>query len=124
MSQNNTVVKDPPMTRTKVEAILANISYKDWTFYLGEKNGELFIQIRFMAPDMYSGTFMMQYCRKWQLSKWMVPTEIVRTCHKAVQAAVEHEADECFMYKGKRIFSPHIDTEAMLALAGKIEVRT
>lgn len=56
----------------------------------------------------------------------MVDAEIVRTVHKAVRAAMEHEVDEQFKYDGAVLFHPHHDLDALVAFAKKkkISVRT
>jgi hypothetical protein len=106
--------------------VAENITYKDWEFYVKEKNGVMFLQIQFDAPDNFSPAKMeRQYCRKWQLSEWMTPTEIVQTCWAAVTRAELHEAAETFRFKGKAIFDTHINVEALVNVcnAGHYEHR-
>ena len=108
-----------------------NIRYKhDWEFHVKEKNGVMFLQIQFMAvdnttepADVCDPPLQRQYCRKWQLSEWMTPTEIVRTVYKAVIAAEIHEASELFKFKDAAIFNPHIDVERMVEIAHQHDCR-
>jgi hypothetical protein len=52
--------------------------------------------------------------RKWMLSPHMVKSEVVRTAYKAYVAAVLHEADEVFRYRGVPIYSPHYDVDNLV----------
>lgn len=106
--------------------IKANIQYKDWEFFVGEKNGVIYLQIKFDAPDHSRPEVVeRQHCRKWQLSEWMTPTEIVQTCWAAVTRAELHEAAETFKFKGFDIFNTHINVEALADVcdAGQYEHR-
>lgn len=94
-----------------------DIRYKDWEFHIKEKNGVMFLQIQFMAPDNFSGAPERQYCRKWQLSEWMTKTELVRTAFLAVIQAERHEIEEGFKYRGEAIFNSHLSADALAELA-------
>ncbi len=97
------------------EFVKKNIRYKDWEFYVGDKNGAVYLQIKFDAPcHCDPSKIERQHCRKWLLSEWMTPTEIVQTVWAAVVRAEIHEAAETFMFKGKDIFNTHIDVEALV----------
>lgn len=114
-------------TLESIKIIVSKIKYKDWIFHIDDKTGETpFLQIRFYDKDFYTGKLEIQHCRKWLLSYHMVDVEIVRTAHKAVRTAMEHEVDEQFTYDGAVLFHPHHDLEAMTAFAKKkkISVRT
>lgn len=111
------------MTEKEIQKIIDDISYKNYQFKLGNKNGTLYLQVIFLAPDNYTGEVEPQFCRKWQLSKFMVKSEVVRTAYKAVLAAEEHEVGEHFKYKDKLIFCPHVDVEALLDIAGRVDIR-
>ncbi len=54
--------------------------------------------------------------RKWMLSYYMTDTEIVRTAHKAIEAAVLHEMNEKFLYKNVAVCDPHISVDALVGL--------
>jgi hypothetical protein len=110
------------MTKPDIELILHDIAYKDWQFYIGEKDGVLFLQVRLFR---LSEPGKLQHGRKWLLSEHMVKSEIVQTAFKAVLTAEEHECREQFRYRGEPIFGAHYDVEALheLARAGRFEVR-
>lgn len=61
--------------------------------------------------------------RKWLLSPHMVRSEVVSTIFKAVMTFEEHEIRERFLYKGKAIYGPHLDVEALLSVADQTESR-
>lgn len=92
-----------------------NIKYGDWEFVVKNKGETIYVQVQFMAPDNFKPgkSLERQYCRKWQLSVWMTPTEIVQTCWAAIQRAVLHEAAETFKYKGADIFNTHISVDKL-----------
>ena len=46
----------------------------------------------------------------------MCANEVVRTAYKAVEAAIKHELDEHFTFKGTAIFHPHMNYDLVAAL--------
>lgn len=105
--------------------VAQNIAYKpDWEILVKDKNGVPYLQIQFVAADNMTGVPERQYCRKWQLTEHMTPTELVRTVHLAVIQAELHELDEQFKYKGKAIYNPHTDVEALVEIADRHDCRT
>lgn len=103
-----------------------NVRYKDWSFHFGQKGETMFLQLKFLAQDnVHPEKIEWQHCRKWQLSEWMTPTEIVQTCWAAVTRAEMHEISEQFKYKNQAIFDTHIkvDTLAEICEAGNHEHR-
>lgn len=99
-------------TLDSINKIINEISFNDWKFHVSKYgDGTPYVQILFMDKDRISGIEELQRCRKWILSFHMTNSEVVRTCHKAVQAAMLHEVDEAFKYKGARIFNPHVDLD-------------
>lgn len=107
--------------------ILSEVTYKDWRIRLKE-DGNLrpYLQVSFLAEDMESGTIEEQRGRKWYLSQFMTKSEVVATALKAVLTAEEHEARESFRYKGRAIFGPHFDVDALYEFVrlSNIDVRT
>lgn len=105
------------MTRSEIEAVLRDVAYRDWQFYVGERHGDLYLQVRFLGPDSESREIALQSGRKWLLSSHMTRSEIVRTALKAVLAAEEHEARERFTYRGRAVFGPHLDVDVLARMA-------
>lgn len=96
-----------------MKAVIDEIKFKEWEIYFND-DGAPYLQVRFKDRDFYTGRLEMQYCRKWKLTYKMVNNEIVRTAYKAVCAAVQHEVDECFTYKGVRPYHPHMDVDKLV----------
>lgn len=98
----------------------SNIQYKDWDFFIGERYGTPYLQIKFWAADNTDKTgkkpLEYQHCRKWMLSEWMTPTELVETAWAAVQRAELHEAAELFEYKGVTVYNRHTNVEKLVEI--------
>lgn len=104
------------MTFDEIKKIVSLCKYRDWEFRVLEKGDGFLVQLRFMAKDSASDdpTPKLQSCRKWYVSSHSSKGEVVRTCWKAVEAAVMHEAQEDFTYRGKSIMNPHLDPDALI----------
>lgn len=97
--------------------VLGKISYPGFEFHLRYDGIRPYLQVhcpqgvdaRTGAEDPWNG-------RKWRLSDHMVPSEIVQTAFLALKTALEHEMREQFLYKGQRVFSPHLDLDQVAGL--------
>lgn len=69
-----------------------------------------YLQVRIVSAKPYDG------CRKWYISRHSTISEVVQTTLKAMITASEHEIRENFTYRGKAIFAPHFDVEALSIL--------
>lgn len=79
----------------------------------------MYLQGVFYAPcNVSGGAAVRQTTRKWPISAYMTPSELVQTALKCVLTSVEHEAREQFRYRGAAIFGPHFDVEQLVALCG------
>lgn len=96
--------------------ILSRVAYKGWDFHVGQDESRCYLQVRFPTTCTYAGTPCVAHGRKWLLSPHMTVSEVVTTAMKAVLTAEEHEARERFRYRGRVIFGPHIDVEALVWL--------
>jgi len=101
------------MNKKQIEEIVGQVTYKGWSFYVGDKNGVIYLQAQFDQADSFTGKVERQSGRKWMLSEHMVKSEIVQTAWAAVQFAETHEMRESFKFKGRRIFGPHFDVDAL-----------
>jgi hypothetical protein len=97
--------------------VLGRISYPGFSFVLGYKGGEPFLQIECSGHCNVSGVPLVWKSRKWLLSRHMTVSEIVQTAFKATLTAIEHEARENFRYRNVAIFGPHFNVERMVTLA-------
>lgn len=107
----------------EVQSILGDIHFMDWNLRLLEKGDGFLIQWVFMDIDIDnpSGPMVPQHCRKWYVSPYSTTTEIVETAWKAAWVAMLHETKEKFTYKGRRVYSPHFDVEARIAMCDTVE---
>ena len=110
----------------KVNAILAEVSFNDWTIeahrhidHLSSNGGRMYLQVRVKGKCNVNGSPWEWTGRKWDLSIHMTKSEIVQTAFKAVMTAMEHEVREQFLYKGVSIFDPHYDVDKLVTLRRK-----
>lgn len=94
----------------ELASAVRQVTYKNWRFFVGADAGAAILQVQF--DDEHGDR---QFCRKWLLYDTMNRSEAVRTAWLAVLAAEEHEAREEFMYMGKRVMSPHVDFDKVVA---------
>lgn len=100
-------------------SILEDIKYKDWEFsplHIEYGDGD---ELSVFAEFIDGGETQMT--RRWIIEENMTRSEVVQTCLAMVLLAEEHEAREKFRYKGKKIYGPHFDADALTAFAGKKE---
>lgn len=120
----------------ELQEILNRVEYKDWLFHLemrgyvkdlsGERPDEydVVLQVQFMAPDNENGGEpVLQKGRKWFLSRYSCPTEVIQSAWAAVHRAELHEIQEQFHYRGVSIWNNHVDVDALVAINGNIDQR-
>lgn len=88
-----------------------------------DPGGRVYMQIECERPDTYTGVMGVGRGGKSYLSPWMTDSEVVRRALGLLLSYVEHEAREGFTYKGRRIFGPHLDVEALWEVADRLDVR-
>jgi hypothetical protein len=92
-------------------------------FRLEPDDNCLFLQVTFAANDIDTGRFKVQQGRKWRVSYYCCKSEFVRTAYKAFEAAVLHEMQENFKYRGRSIYGPHIDPDALWEASAILDSR-
>lgn len=96
-------------------SVLDDVQVGDYQLWLDQTlHGQYYLQIRFDDKDNFGSEICTQYCRKWMIEPDMNPNELIRTAYKAYEAAVIHEMQEKFLYKGQAIFNPHRDITTLL----------
>ena len=110
-------------TKARFEALLEEVTFRDWRVHLEDDATCFYLQWIFDAPDAMSGQLCEQRCRKWRLSFYSTDAEVVQTAWAAALMAVEHEAREDFLFRGARIYGPHASLDAMVAKASDLDVR-
>lgn len=111
------------MTPQYASAILQQCAYPGLRFDLGRKGEAYYLQVvceegtnnATGAPYLWKG-------RKWAVSEHATKSELVSTALKAVLTAVEHEAREKFLYRGRAIFGPHFDVDKLAGFAALPDV--
>jgi hypothetical protein len=112
------------MNLQEMLAALAEVRCADYHFQIQTTgHGQLYLQAEYVEQDVYSGDPAVQKTRKWMLSEHMTKSEFVQTCFKAVMTSYEHRARESFLFRGRRVFGPHIDIEALWSNCETTEVR-
>ena len=101
------------MTREELEVIVSKIQFRDWKFRIGDLGDGWFLQATFKDYDHDSHELALIKGRKWYISFFAIPDEVVKTAWIAVELALRHEAMEQFMYDGYAPFHPHHDVVGM-----------
>lgn len=109
------------MTIEEMWKVIENIKCEDYTFIISE-NGQ-YLQAAYYDRDIVTGRNEIQRTRKWRLSPHMVKSELVQTALKCVLTSHEHRVREHFLYRGRRIYGPHFDVDALWEIAHKLDYR-
>lgn len=107
------------MNITEIMVLLADVYFQDYDFVVSEVNGSLYLQALYIDNDISSQDIGIQKTRKWLLSPHMTRSEIVQTAFKCALTSMEHRTREGFKYKGRRIFGPHFDVDALWGICTK-----
>ncbi len=105
--------------------LINSITYKPgWYFRTGVEDNRMWVQIGVHAEADIAWDMIEQRVVPWRgakhwLSEHMCRQEVVGTVYHAIQRAEMHELNEWFRYKGRAIFNPHLDPDALAELASK-----
>jgi len=86
--------------------------------------GRFYFQIQCWRKDVITGEMGFGYGGKAYLSPHASDSELVQTVFGLYKGYWEHEARESFQWRGRRVFGPHIATEALWEVARKVDVRS
>lgn len=111
------------MTEREIRSILDTCTYKNWAFLLRMDKKDPYLQLRWLGADSETGNLSEMNSRKWLLSYHMTKSEIVQTAFKALLTAEEHEVREHFRYRGKAVFGPHFDVDALWEIFDEQDTR-
>lgn len=87
-------------------------------------NGRFYFQIFCWRTDVITGKPGYGYGGKAYLSEHASDSELVQTIFGLYKGYWEHEARESFQWRGRRVFGPHIATEALWDVARRVDVRS
>ena len=108
------------MTVEQMREILALVDFPAYKFEITEgRHGAIYLQASYMDNDVVTHKPEIQRTRRWFLSPEMVKSEIVSTAFKCIITSAEHRVREHFTYRGKRIFGPHFDVDALYEICNK-----
>lgn len=110
----------------RVEQITSEIGLADnFAVRIGYNEADmLFVQIRCWRKDIITGEMGAGYGGKAYISEHATDSEIVQTVFGLYKGYYEHEARESFQWRGRRVFGPHIATEALWDVARRVDVRS
>jgi hypothetical protein len=107
-----------PFTFDEVAEIIGRVKFLDRTFRVIKKEvveGEpvFLVQLTYWEADVedLEGKALIQASRKWYVSPFSTATEVVETCYAACLRSMKHVVREHFIYRGRRVMSPHFDIE-------------
>lgn len=86
--------------------------------------GRHYLQIECYRKDVITGEMGFGRGGKFWLSEHMTQNEIIQGIFGLYLAYWTHEAREGFTWRGRRIFGPHISSEALWEVAPRVDVRS
>lgn len=111
--------------RVKSLATLCNFA-PGGTFYyfdvLPDRDGAI-VQGAYFEECVDTGKRMEQKTRRWLISPHATDSEIVQTLFKLCLTSMEHRAREHFRYRGRPIFGPHFDVDALHSVCDMTDER-
>lgn len=105
----------------QIRQLVDQVEFGDYAFAVSEAHGSIYLQATYDEADIVTGVVEKQHTRKWLLSPAMTKSEIVQTCFKLALTSAEHIVREEFKYRGRRIFGPHFDVDALHRICGDRE---
>lgn len=87
-------------------------------------NGRWYFQITCWRRDAITGDMGRGYGGKAYLTPHATDSELIQTLFGLYKAYWEHEARETFQWRERRVFGPHISTEALWDVARRVDVRS
>jgi hypothetical protein len=120
--------KDSLAFKERLEAIVADIELAENFSVVVERdqevpNGRFYFQIACLRKDSFTGEMGMGYGGKAYLSPHSSDSELVQTVFGLYKGYWEHESRESFKWRGRRVFGPHISTEALWEVARRVDIR-
>jgi hypothetical protein len=111
------------MKLEEMKAVVAECKFWGYTLLVRETHGGIVLQAGYDDLDVNTSKPCWQVTRKWLLSPFATKSEIVQTAFKCVLTSMEHRTREGFLYRGKRIYGPHFDVDALHAICDKLDAR-
>lgn len=112
-------MSQPRKTLAEVREIVSQVQFMDRTLHVEERDGGFHLQVQYLELDIDQPDNpepQLQKARKWYVSAFSTETEIVETAFAACRRSMDHVLKEHFMYKGRRVYSPHFDVNARIRM--------
>lgn len=118
----------PAEFERRVYELVRQISYREGYAILIQRDkraegGRLYLQVEHVRRDARTGEVGLGRGGKAYLSPAMTDSEVVRKAFQLCLAYEEHEVREHFLFRGRQVFGPHIDVEALWTVAEETDVR-
>jgi len=104
------------LTKKAFLKILADTTCMDRVWVVSDKGDGWLLQCSYYEEDIETGEWEMQKSRKHYISPYSTETEIVDTCFLCLMRSFEHVVREHFLYKKRRVQSPHFSIRARLKM--------
>lgn len=125
MSHNPLSSKNPMQWMDDARSTLLECSFQDYRFDVNtSRTGAVYLQGVYREADTLTGAVELQYTRRWFLSPEMSKSEIVSTAFKCVLTSMEHRTREWFLYRGRAIYQPHYDVDALHSICLERDTRS
>ena len=86
-------------------------------------DGRFYFQIECLRKDTFTGELGTGRGGKAYLSEHASDSELIQTIFGLYKGYWEHEARETFKWRTRRVFGPHISTEALWEVAHRVDTR-
>lgn len=107
------------MTRDELEILSMTVEFQNYHFVVLERGDHYLVFARYVENDIATGLPTLQSTRKWFVSRYVSKSEFIQTLFKICLTSMEHRTREDFKYKGKRVFGPHFDVDALHEICGQ-----
>lgn len=108
--------------RDRVRRIVGTIDYRpDYRYDVDCDGGGVYVELLHWRPDALDGHMAWGRSGRRYLSEDITVSQIVRTLFGLALGYEEHEVREFFRYRGKQVFGPHIDVEALVEVADRVD---
>lgn len=102
------------MNRRELEALLDQVTYRDWHFYVSERRDHgLYFQIRFWSPTLDGKSNWLRFSSRREVGEEKTKGEVVKMALLAVLEIEECLATERFVFMDVAVYSPFFNAGAL-----------
>lgn len=109
--------------RERVDSVVSTIGYKDGYRLVvdQDEHDRVTLQVEVYRPDTFTGEMGYGYGGLAYLHPKQTKGDIIRVALGLFMAYETHEVREWFTYRGKRIYGPHLDPDALFEIADRLD---